>query len=219
MRKLRLFSIFGLTSLLIMACNLFNSVQFNFAEQSANSNETDLPSQAFTDPGIDSDDSTKSCLAKTWEITGLSDYITAAIPANVAAEYNLQYENSRGHVYFTLTPDGQIILLADHLELIFSTQALVFNVPVIVSIDGTALGSYMADDTNLTITQLDTSGLSATAQAFGEDLVDSQQIISAIPLTQAPYNTAHYTCQGDLLQLDFSNAPGNLPPLIFQAVQ
>jgi hypothetical protein len=49
--------------------------------------------------------------------------------------------------------------------------------------------------------------------------MDSSQIINAIPFVRPPFNTAEYTCQGQVLELELSGYPGDLPPLVFQAVK
>ncbi|MFN2151388.1 MAG: hypothetical protein ACK2T5_07325 [Anaerolineales bacterium] len=232
MRKFQLLVLIGITSLSMMACSFANTIQLegrglslgNQREEESStfqnlSPSTDVNNDTNTLSNPNPVDTSKICLANTWEIVGLSDYIMAAIPQDLITEYNLQYEDTTGLAYVTLSPDGQITLQAKALELRFSTQAFFFRVPVIVKVDGTAVGSYETDGNTLSITQLDTSGLSASAQAFGEDLIDPNQIIGSIPLTRAPYNTADYTCQGDTLILDFSTAPGNLPPLTFQTVE
>ena len=71
------------------------------------------------------------------------------------------------------------------------------------------------DQTTLTTSNMDTSGLIASAQVMGEDLIDPAQIISAIPFVQPPFNTAQYSCQGNTLELQVSGYPENIPPLVF----
>jgi hypothetical protein len=170
-------------------------------------------------PTVDPLISAKSCLANTWEIPGLSDYVIAAIPPDLAAEYNLEYQETKGEAYITLTPEGKFTLSADDLQLIFSAKAYIFDVPVTVRVDGSAVGNYDVDHTTLTISNVDTSRLTASAQALGEDLVDPDQIINAVPFIRPPFNTAEYICQGDTLELEFTSYPGDVPPLIFQAVK
>ena len=86
-------------------------------------------------------------------------------------------------------------------------------------LDGTAVGNYMVDNTTLTTANMDTSGLSASAQALNEDLIEPEQIIDSIPFINPPFNTAKYACQGDTLELRLSGYPGNIPPLVFRVVE
>jgi hypothetical protein len=167
-------------------------------------------------PTADSALSAENCLANTWEITGLSDYVIAAIPPETAEEYALEYQDTNGGAYFILTPDGRITLRADQLELLFEARVAVLTVPVTVSVDGEAVGSYSVDGSTLTTTDMDTSGLTVSAQALNSDLVPPDQIISAIPLLSAPFNTAEFSCTGDALQLDIAGYPASVPPLVFQ---
>ncbi len=168
---------------------------------------------------VDPVQSAKNCLANTWEINGLNDYVVAAVPPELAKEYNLQYEDTRGQAYFTLTPEGQIILDAENLILLFSAKISIFEVPVTVLIDGTAIGNYDVDSTTLTTFDMDTSRLTASAQALNEDLIEPDQIINSIPFINPPFNTAKYSCEGDTFELKLSGYSGNIPPLVFQVVE
>jgi len=237
MRKLHLLLIISLISLSMMACGMIGFAQIesepqtlensdgvktetleglNLADEVDSSPQEQQPTPAPTlDPIVEA----KSCLAKTWEIAGLSDYVIAAIPPEMAAEYDLQYEETTGSAFFELSPDGQIVLKANDLQLFFSAQAYVFKVPVTVSLDGTATGNYTVDGTTLTINDVDTGKLNASAQALGEDLIDPDQIMNSIPFLHPPHNIARYTCEGDVLVLTLSGYGNEVPPLVFQAVE
>ena len=213
-----------LTSLVLMACRFSAFSTQNIKPQPTISQPasptpqkaepTSLPTSTI-DPLV----SAKSCLARTWRIDGLAEYVIAAIPPELAEEYNLEYVSTRGAVYLSLTPDEKIILQANELVFLFNAQFSIFKVSVTVNIDGSATGIYTADPTTLTIKDMDTRGLRASAQAMNEELIDSQQIINAIPFTRPPFNTAAYTCQGEMLELTLSGYPDVLPPLVLQAVK
>lgn len=223
-----------------MACSFVGLAQVNSDVPSSNNVNNEEPPEANTDdptgkaetatqiektpiptiePTIDPLSAAKSCVAKTWEINGLSDYVIAAIPPDLASEYDLQYKDTSGEAYFTLTPDGKIMLHADNLELLLTARVSVFEVPVTVRVDGTAAGNYAIDSTTLITSNVDTSQLTASAQALGEDLIDPAQITKTIPFLSPPFNVAKYSCQGDILELELSGYSGNIPPLIFQAVK
>ncbi len=170
-------------------------------------------------PTIDPLLSAKSCLENTWEIDGLSDYVLAAVPPELVQEYNLEYEDTTGEAYLTLTPEGKFVLQADNLEFLFNARLAIFQVPVTVRINGTAVGTYDVDSNTLTIENMDTSGLTASARALDEDLMDPDQIINSIPFVHVPNNTAAYACQGDILKLELSGYQGNVPPLVLKAVK
>ena len=173
------------------------------------------PPTPTTDPLI----SAKNCLAKTWEIKGLNDYVLAAVPPELAEEYSLEYVSTSGAAYLSLSADEKIVLQAEDLVFLFNAQFSIFEVPVTVSIDGAATGIYSVDSTTLTIKDMDTSGLTASARAMNEDLIDPGQIINAIPFIRPPFNTATYACKGETLELELSGYPGDMPPLVFQAVK
>jgi hypothetical protein len=158
------------------------------------------------------------CLVGDWEVIDLSDYILAFIPPEMAEQYNLQYQGTNGGTYFNLLPDGSLIMQADQLELVFEAQASIFKVPVTASLDGQVVGKYSVDGDTLTTSDMDTSGLNASAQAMGNELIDAAQIINAIPLLRPPFNTAQYSCTADTLQLRLPAYPDSLPPLVFQRV-
>lgn len=236
MRKTPILIVIGLTSLVIMACGFAGLAQQNIEEQPSHTAavkefpaatehslaeeiEPTIQIKNTPTPTVDPIHSAKSCLANTWEINGLSDYVIAAIPPELAEQYDLQYEDTSGQAYFTLSPDGQIILHAENLAFLFTARISIFQVPVTVRMDGTAVGNYDVDSTTLTTSDMDTSGLTASAQALNEDLIEPAQIINAIPFISPPFNTAKYSCQGDVLELALSAYPGNIPPLVFQAVK
>ena len=108
---------------------------------------------------------------------------------------------------------------AEDLRFLFTAKVSVFEVPVTVRIDGTAVGEYAINGTALTTYDMDTRGLTASAQALNEDLIEPDQIIQSIPLVNHPYNTADYICQSNVLELTISGYPADIPPLKFQAVK
>ncbi len=163
--------------------------------------------------------SAQACLVGTWEINGLSDYVLAAIPPDMAEEYELQYQGTNGNAYFTLSPDGVAILQVEQLEFLFEARFSVFTVPITVSVDGQAVGEYFVDGNILTTSSMDTSGLTASAQAMGNDLADPAEIIEAIPLIRPPFNKAEYSCAGDTLRLELLAYPESMPPLVFYKVE
>ena len=236
MRKKNLLLIIGIISLVIMSCSLGGIAQIALESQPMEDNTTlqttadlePLPSdsqeQAITventpTPTIDPLLASKSCLAKTWEIQGLSDYVLAAVPPELAEEYSLEYQNTTGTAYLKLTSDDKMALQINDLEFLFSARFSIFQVPVTVSIDGIADGSYQVDNDTLRFNDIDTSGLTASAKAMDEEIMEPDQIINAIPFVRPPFNTAIYSCQGDELTLKISGYPDNIPPLVFQAVR
>ena len=236
MRKATILFVIGVTSLAIMACGLGGIAVINFEEHPPQPGVvTEIPSITEKSPLEDSQkarqtantpvptvdpvETAKSCLVKTWEINGLSDYVIAAVPPDLAEEYDLQYQDTSGQAYFILSPEGEIKLQAENLEFLFTAGVSIFEVPVTVQINGTAVGNYEVDGTILTTSNMDTSGLTASAQALNEDLIEPEQIINSIPFINPPFNTAKYTCQGDTLELTLAGYPGNIPPLVFQVVE
>ena len=114
---------------------------------------------------------------------------------------------------------GKLRLNAENLEVLFTAKYSIFEVPVTVRIDGTAIGDYDVSATTLTTSNMDTSGLTASAQALNEELIEPNQIINSIPFVKPPFNTAEYSCQGNELILILSGYPENIPPLVFRAVK
>jgi len=248
MRKTTILSVIGITSLVIMACGFGSAAQQKIESQPTIVTTTEvssvpvetLPTEEFSavveshpteevkptikientpTSTIDPLSSARNCLANTWKIDGLSAYVLAAVPPELAKEYSLEYADTTGEAYLILSPDGRIVLQAENLVFHFNARFSIFQVPVTVSIDGTAVGTYDVDSTTLRIDNMDTSGLTASAKAMDEDLMDPDQIINSIPFVRPPFNTAEYACQGDVLELELSGYQENLPPLVFQAVK
>ncbi len=211
-----------LVALGIMACNLtrvVNKIEAPLPTEITQSAAGTLPLETVPAPTSTPVNADLACLVNTWEATGLSDYIIAAVPPEMAEEYDLQYKGSSGSAYFTLTRDGRILMQADGLELQFTAKSSIFTVPVTVSIDGQASGNYSADDNILTTSNMDTSELTASAEAMGQTLLEPAQIINAMPLINPAYSRAQYNCAGETLTLKLTNYPDSVPPLVFKAVK
>ncbi len=212
-----------LAGMLLMACNL-PEVIVKGIENSVMAGEdtgsgAELPGEGILSATAIPTESAVTCLAGTWEINGIHDYILAAIPAEAVEQYALEYKGNSGSAYLILSPDGQARLQADGLELLFEAQASIFTVPVTASLDGEAVGRYTANGGVLTTTGMDTSGLSASAQAMGQELASSEQILRAIPMLKPPANSAEYICEGDTLSMRVGAYPASVPALEFVRVE
>lgn len=220
MSNYRKLLLFALASLMIFACNLPGVIQRSLNEgMSADAAEntpvaTNAPTQT-----VDSSTTVTSCLFGAWEIDDLSPYILAAIPQDMAEQYNLVYQGANGRALFTLSPDGNLNIQADKMEMLFEAQTSILKVPISVKVDGEARGKYRVEANRLTTLDVNTSGMIASAQAFGNDLIDSAQILDAIPLLRSPFNTAEFTCVGDGLQFKVLSYPEKMPPLVFNRVK
>jgi hypothetical protein len=223
LKKYRLLIAIALAVVLVMACNLpdaiINSIQYSSAEEGDEVSKEEMPGENILSPEGIVTEAPGACLAGTWEITGIHEYVLAAIPQEMAEEYNLEYKGTNGSVYFILTPDGQAVMQADELEIVLEAQASIFTVPVTASLDGEAVGRYTANGGVLTTTGMDTSGLSASAQAMGQELASSEQILRAIPMLKPPANSAEYICEGDTLSMRVDAYPTGVPPLEFVRVE
>jgi hypothetical protein len=152
-------------------------------------------------------------------IDNLSPYVISALPQDMVQQYQISYNDMSGHVSLTFNDDKTMALNADQLLFNFSGKLGFMRVPLTVSVDGPASGTYQADDSNLKTENVDTNKIQASAQSMGQDLVDPPTIISAIPLLSEPTNTAKYTCTGDILQLKVLAYPDNIPSLVFSRVK
>ena len=236
MRKTTQLLIIGITSLIMISCGLGGLAQIGL-DSKPTDDRTTLQSTEIVEsspmqnqeqanilentptPTVDPLIASKSCLAKTWEIKGLSDYVLAAVPPELAEEYSLEYKDTTGSAYLKLTSGEKMELQIKDLEFLFNARFSIFTVPVTVKIDGIADGTYQVEDNTLRFNDINTSGLTASAKAMDEDIMEPDQIINAIPFVRPPYNTATYSCQGDMLTLELSGYPDNTPPLVFQAVR
>lgn len=225
MNRYRLILFLSLVGLVFLACSLPGIARQNLQNiRITIQAPTQPPAQApaatrAPAPTTDPLASAKTCLANTWEITDISSSIMAAIPPEMAKQYNLQYTGTSGKGYYTLTQDGNVLMQADQMELQFTAKASIFDVPVKVNVDGEARGKYSLQGNTLTTSDMDTSRLTASAQALGQEMVSQEQIIQAIPLINSPHNTAEYSCSGDTLQLKLSSYPESVPPLVFHKVK
>jgi len=178
----RFLILISLLVLVAMACN-FSGLLADGAET-----EAGLPQEGDVSmPTIQPTPTGQSCLINTWEIPGLSDYVLAAIPPDLAEQYQLKYKDTSGHIYVTFSPDGQMKLQADQLEMLFDAKVSLFRVEVAVTLDGVAVGDYDVNGSTLTTSNVDTSALNASAQALG----------------------------GSTLQMRILAYPDSMPPLVF----
>jgi hypothetical protein len=228
LKKIRILTLLMLAGLLVMACSLpefiVESIDQSLAgEAPALTEAVASPGEAgFTPlaPTVLPQLPPEVCLAGTWEISDINEYVLAAIPPEMAEQYELAYTGTSGSAYFILSPDGQVRLQAVDLEMLFEAKAAIFTVPVTVRLDGEAVGRYTAEGSDathgtLTTSEMDTSNLTASAQAMGQDLLTQAQILRAIPLLQPPANKAQYVCTDNTLQLKVSSYPEDVPPLVF----
>jgi hypothetical protein len=236
MRKTTILLFIGITSLIIMSCSLGGIAQIAIDSEPTDDDTTNHSTAVVESLPIDNQEQaitaektptatvdhlleSKSCLAKTWEIKGLSDYVLASVPPELAEEYSLEYIDTTGAAYLKLSNDEKMELQINKLEILFNARLAIFEVPVTVRIDGIAGGTYQVEKNTLHFININTSGLTASAKALDEDVMEPDQIINAIPFVRPPYNTATYSCQGDVLTLNLSGYPDNTPPLVFQAVR
>lgn len=159
-----------------------------------------------------------NCLFGTWKVVDLSSVILAAVPAETIEQYSLKYRSTSGDLFVIFHEDGSIDIQADQLQIEFGAKVTFFTVPLIISLDGAASGTYITDGTTLTTSGFDTSGLTASARAAGQNVVEQDQIISAIPMLKPPYNVAVFTCSGDSLQASVTGYPAAVPPVEFERV-
>lgn len=213
----QLFLPLALGAIILISCNLPGVILEN-AYSPEPTDEEVLQMPIAPSPTPIPTASEELCLVGTWEVRGLSDYILAFIPQEMIEQYDLEYKGTTGEAFFSLFPDGSLTMQADQLEILFEARASIFTVPVTASLDGEVRGKYSVDGDTLTTSDMNTSGLTASAQAMGNELMNQAQIINAIPLMRAPYNTARFSCSGDTLQLRLPAYPDSLPPLVFQRV-
>jgi hypothetical protein len=246
MQKNTIFLVLGITSLVLLACSFGGITQQRIQTQTTFVTATDaLDSDSFNNqtegnlgvvetlkaenpvetkeientptPTIDPIDSNKFCLSQTWEVKGLNEYILTAVPPDLAEEYDLAYEDTTGSANMALSADGEAILNTENLVFHFSAKFGIFQVPVTVSIDGSAFGRYDIDLTTIRFYDMDTTGMTASAKALNEELMEPEQIIDSIPFVSPPFNTANYSCEGDTLKLKLDSYQADIPLLIFQA--
>jgi hypothetical protein len=216
----------AIAALLLVACSLAGLLQGTGSTPAEVIEVTPLPdmtnqqnSQGLGETPMSPDDQVTACLAGTWKATNLNESILAAIPQETIDQYKLKYRSTSGALYMTFNTDGTAQLIADQLKMEFGAKVSFFTVPLVVSLDGIAAGKYTADASTITTSDFSTSGLSASAKAAGQEVVSQDQILSAIPMLQPPFNSATYICSGDTLQASVSGYPAGIPPLTFERVK
>ncbi len=232
MNRTRTFAMLCLAGLVVLACNLpgiaryvvpkiqptqkvetpiqLPQIQASLPADQPLSTATVLPQVQPTEkPTV----STADCLAGVWEPGDLSPYVIASIPPDMTQQAQLTYKGQSGRITISLSNNGKISMQGEQFKLLFDAKVSILTLPVEVSLDGKATGSYQVSGDTLTTSEMNNSGLSASAKMAGQDLVDQATILSAIPLLQPPYNSASFTCSGSLLKMKLVGYSDNLPPL------
>lgn len=226
MKNLHQVLLAAFAALLLVACNFTSLLQGTEATPAVVVEVTPLPdltepqnSQGLGETPMSPTNQETACLAGTWKATNLNESILAAIPQETIDQYKLKYRSTSGDLFMSFNNDGTAKLNADQLKMEFGAKVSFFTVPLVVSLNGTAAGKYTANASTITTSDFDTSGLSASAKAAGQDVVSQDQILSAIPMLQPPYNSATYICSGDTLQASVSGYPAGIPPLTFKRIK
>jgi hypothetical protein len=157
-----------------------------------------------------------ACLFGTWQATNIQDYVVAAIPPDMAQEYNPTYQSTSGQAYLSFFENGLVTLQAYQLNIEFEIQAGIFRVGLVVALDGLSSGQYSADASQVTTQNMTTTGLTASARALEQDVISPAQILASLPLVQPPFHTATYQCDAQTLSLRLNAYPATIPPLQFQ---
>jgi hypothetical protein len=160
--------------------------------------------------------SAAGCLVGTWQAVNIQDYVIAAIPPRMMEEYQPTYQNTSGAVYISFFNNGLVTIQAYKLALEFDIQSGIFRVGLVVALDGLSSGQYQADGVQVVTSRMTTTGLTASARAFEQDVIAPEQIIAALPLVQPPFDVASYQCDAQTLSLRLSAYPENIPALQFQ---
>lgn len=159
-----------------------------------------------------------ACLIGTWQATNIQDYVIAAIPPEMIEQYNPTYQSSSGQVYVSFFNNGLVTIQAYQLALEFEVQATIFRVGLTIALDGMASGQYVADASQVTTSNMTTTGMTASARSLEQDVMPQEQIIASLPLVQSPFNVANYQCTDQTLSLRLTAYPESIPPLQFQRV-
>lgn len=219
MRHYRYTIILMVIILFVLACNL--SIRFWDDEPTPTAEVTTFPgaATAIPEPPPGADEAPANCLVGEWRIDDISPYVIASVPAELASEYNLEYTGSSGNITVRFEDDGDVEFNANQIELKFSSRVAIISIPVNVNLDGRSRGEYTDNGQGLRTENMDTSGLSASATAAGQDVLERDQILQSLPLVSPYYPSAQYTCGNDQLRMTVDNYPGDVPALVFERVQ
>lgn len=226
MNRKRTFAMFCMAAIILLSCNLPGIAQRS-AQKTQPSQDpggaVQLPSTPAKNPTALQPTAAPTlspldCLAGSWEPGDLSPYVMAGIPPEMTNQAEITYKGTSGRVAITFSKDGKISLRGEQFKLLFDAKVSFLTLPLEVSLNGQANGSYHVSGNTLTTSNMDSSGLSASAKMAGQDLVDQATILSSVPMLNPPYNSATFTCSGSSLEMKLSGYPENLPPLKLKRV-
>jgi len=179
---------------LLGACNLGFKAAIPTPQPTATS--TPLPATSNPSPGAD-------CLVGTWQIQDFNNYVQTLLNQALSQFGNVGEVSSSGAVRYSFSPDGNLTVVADQLELITKISVSIFPVNANIMVSGSASADYLADESSgkMTISNFNPGDLTITADANGQSF--DQQIDPSILLfsTSESSTTIQYQCSENSLQL------------------
>ncbi|HEX6506973.1 MAG TPA: hypothetical protein VF221_05005 [Chloroflexota bacterium] len=143
-----------------------------------------------------------SCLVGSWDASSIWTAIGAYIRSKGV---DVQLQQSSGSLQYNFSPDGTLVLQANHASAGFSASGL----PATLTLNGTAVARWSNPAVGtVEFAQADTSGLTYTLTVAGQDL--SQSIPGLLGSFGLPSGTATddpYTCTDTTLQLTLPLQP------------
>ncbi len=179
---------------LLGACNLGFKASIPTPQPTATA--TPLPAASNPSPGAD-------CLVGKWQIQDFNNYVQTLLNQALSQFGNVGEVSSSGAVRYSFSPDGNLTVVADQLELKTKISVSFFPVNANIIVSGSASADYLADESSgkLTISNFNPGDLTITADANGQSF--DQQIDPSILLfsTSQSSTTIQYQCSENSLQL------------------
>jgi hypothetical protein len=138
-----------------------------------------------------------------WQIQDFNNYVQTLLNQALSQFGNVGEVSSSGAVRYSFSPDGNLTVVADQLELKTKISVSFFPVNANIIVSGSASADYLADESSgkLTISNFNPGDLTITADANGQSF--DQQIDPSILLfsTSQSSTTIQYQCSENSLQL------------------
>lgn len=145
-----------------------------------------------------------SCVAGTWEINNLPDYLQAILPQIVEGA-EIEVTDVSGTLLYTFNSDGTSAGTAKDFKIKANVKTNGISLPGQIVVNGTSTGKYQVDDSQglLSLTGVSAGDLTVSASVAGIPVVSKKPLTDLFMLgsDQSGYGSVNYQCIGDSMKV------------------
>jgi hypothetical protein len=159
-----------------------------------------------------------ACVLGTWEMSGVDALLMAALVGETVPFGPVEYQGSTGVMRYTFLPDGELQIQAGQYASQFRLTSGSDTYNLIVVVNGGARANYRLTADRLIVENIRTDDLTVTGEVDGSPVLTGDKGVEMARWYIAAYNSARYTCDGDLLTLQLVEFMADAQPVILTRV-